>query len=1417
MAYDTYFTCNIEVTGTTTLINKIVGNNDSTISNNAVFSGDEQLFQNYIDLEASATNMFVTLGSSTPLGTAAGIHCSFWLFRNGAVMSTNNVVFIDMINVQGAGFKVHYDQFNDNIRFETPANNGSSNQVTASIPENGLWAHYYFYRDGSTEIKVYKNGVVENTTALVGDAWTNVSTLQFMFKDFGATDDLTGATCFIDEIKIGDNFIDVAVKEFSLKDRRKLWAKFNNNFNDSSGYSFNTINVAGGSPTFVAGKKGQAVDLDGTSDRLIFAYSGSTGIAHIVHNHSMAFWFNVDTLDGVIQRIIDGVNYKIFIDVNGDLQIETQLTFGPSDIIINKVIPARWYHVIYTWNVDDLELRVYIDNVLVFREDITSNPFSNFEDTNLDIGATGGGAEFYDGQLDDFRIYDFVLNETEVKNVFDWKPVSLNNKTYSWYKMSGDIKNAMGNFNDSIANKTNATFSTDNANNGQSLLLADGFLDIEGFRHSLIHEDIVTITFWMHKSSTSTNNITIIGDNNTSVSANKGYGYIFIGLTGLNNNLVIRVTRLQTDTSSVLSVISPAFLTDDVLTFVAVEVNYGTKIVKTWRNSVLIDTFTASAEELRTPTGSEQDISIGRHGVDFFTGRSVDIEPSPNHMYMRADGTQFWICHNDIADVNDRIYEYNMSVAFDITTATLGNNFDTSGEDTQPANVYFSTDGAKMFVAGSTNDDIFEYDLGTDFDVTSAVFNSNLLSIAFNVLGSTFLKDGTKLYVFVLVGAGQYRILQYNLSSGFDITTAVDSTNIFNIATSDILRGTGINGAGDRFYLTDRTNDDIKEYTFGTALDISTLSFTRNIDVSPEDGNMEGVFYMESRDLLYGVGDNNDKLFEYDVFDFPDSSGNIDDLRFFNQQLTSADLIKIQSFREIYDLRINDKSYVGRQRKIEYITSVGFASGSFKGMIYDKDGIITTEISNGDDVKIYQSGFLVFRGMLENPSRIKGKILEVQGRDYFNILFNRNILNKSFSSLTRKQIMDKLVDGSDALLTNDFGPIAFSSSGIQDILGETIGTPDPFVVDFMTVAELFIRFSKEEDAEVYVEITEVDPIPIRYEPKEFEDSGIEIDYDTPANSTSRTMIRKFKFSDDSKQIKNVFPVFGPASSESVTIFKDLDSTFVHGEKSMPAIVDVNAISTSLQRERAEEEKRKWESILQKGSLTCRDNSFLQGGKIMQVTIAEEGLNRATLLILEAKHTNRPSSVILKVADITRASEEALSNLISKSQNVNFRDADPTSTQTLVLTVTYTYVYDFIFRISEGTTLLQEFSAMITTRVGKNALRDATIGIGTLLDSSNTYLALGDGTDQLTASSTALGNEINLARKLVDGGFPLDTTGGTAEIEFTISNTQLVSGTIRELGVFDASTGDTLIAVANVSPVTKTSGVDLNFIVKFTIN
>jgi WD40 repeat protein len=80
-------------------------------------------------------------------------------------------------------------------------------------------------------------------------------------------------------------------------------------------------------------------------------------------------------------------------------------------------------------------------------------------------------------------------------------------------------------------------------------------------------------------------------------------------------------------------------------------------------------------------------------------------------MFIKPDGTRFYL----VDSANDKLYQWNMTTAYDITGdigVTTDDDFSTASQETTPWCMYISPDGNHLYVGGGTDNGIDQYSLG---------------------------------------------------------------------------------------------------------------------------------------------------------------------------------------------------------------------------------------------------------------------------------------------------------------------------------------------------------------------------------------------------------------------------------------------------------------------------------------------------------------------------------------------------------------------------------------------------------------------------------------------------------------------------------------------------------------------------------
>jgi hypothetical protein len=137
-------------------------------------------------------------------------------------------------------------------------------------------------------------------------------------------------------------------------------------------------------------------------------------------------------------------------------------------------------------------------------------------------------------------------------------------------------------------------------------------------------------------------------------------------------------------------------------------------------------------------------------------------------MWFKPDGTTMYI----VGTTNDTVYQYTLSTPWDISTASYASiSFSVASVESSPTQVNLSADGTKMWVTGTTGDDINEYTLGTAWNVSTATRVNNIYVGFQETTPSGLFIDSTAANRVYVVGSGTDAVYQYNT-----VTNTLDAT-----------------------------------------------------------------------------------------------------------------------------------------------------------------------------------------------------------------------------------------------------------------------------------------------------------------------------------------------------------------------------------------------------------------------------------------------------------------------------------------------------------------------------------------------------------------------------------------------------------------------------------------------------------------
>lgn len=201
--------------------------------------------------------------------------------------------------------------------------------------------------------------------------------------------------------------------------------------------------------------------------------------------------------------------------------------------------------------------------------------------------------------------------------------------------------------------------------------------------------------------------------------------------------------------------------------------------------------------------GTPNDLSTATFSQSFSTLN--EGETSPTGVFVTDDGLKLFA----IGTALDKVIEYSMSVAHDLTTLSHVKTSATAYFGSNPNNIWFSPDGTRAVVSNTSS--VKAYDVSPAYDVDGFTETS---STTWGALGIAtmrdpwFTSDGLKM--FICNNTTGY-INECRLSSAFEVGTA-QVTSVFYVAPAEAIQAVAFNSDGSKM-ISLNTSDTLKEWS----------------------------------------------------------------------------------------------------------------------------------------------------------------------------------------------------------------------------------------------------------------------------------------------------------------------------------------------------------------------------------------------------------------------------------------------------------------------------------------------------------------------------------------------------------------------------------------------------------------------------
>jgi hypothetical protein len=225
--------------------------------------------------------------------------------------------------------------------------------------------------------------------------------------------------------------------------------------------------------------------------------------------------------------------------------------------------------------------------------------------------------------------------------------------------------------------------------------------------------------------------------------------------------------------------------------------------------------------------------------ASFTRGVAVDgYETAPRGVEFKTDGTKMFVT----GYTNDNVLEYGLSTAWNTSTSTYTTAFSVSSQDGAPVGIRFKSDGTKMYMLGQITDTVYQYSLSTAWDVSSASYDS--VSFSVNSQESApadiyFSSDGTKMFA---IGESSNTVFQYTLSTAWDLSSASYSSNSFSVASQEtVSQGLVFSNSGNEMFVVGENTDTVYQY--------STLAYPNQMNKTQLDAIPDANHFTLANDL----------------------------------------------------------------------------------------------------------------------------------------------------------------------------------------------------------------------------------------------------------------------------------------------------------------------------------------------------------------------------------------------------------------------------------------------------------------------------------------------------------------------------------------------------------------------------------------
>ena len=235
------------------------------------------------------------------------------------------------------------------------------------------------------------------------------------------------------------------------------------------------------------------------------------------------------------------------------------------------------------------------------------------------------------------------------------------------------------------------------------------------------------------------------------------------------------------------------------------------------------------------------------------------IATNTTSIQFRDDGSSLY----ETNTTDDRVYQQPVLTPFDLSTAAGSPTHKVLAEAAEPQSGRLNSTGDALFVFDRTTSSVYSYTLASAWAITSAVYDTELYDFSSQTtgaLGGHMSPDGLTMYVL----GDNNSIFQYTLGTSFDLAGTVTPAGSLNVSTQ-LVNPTGMafNGDGTKMYVVGLGSGGIQRYALSTAYDITSATHEALAITLTEDSTLRDLIFNATGSKMYALGGTN--IFQYSV------------------------------------------------------------------------------------------------------------------------------------------------------------------------------------------------------------------------------------------------------------------------------------------------------------------------------------------------------------------------------------------------------------------------------------------------------------------------------------------------------------------------------------------------------------------------